>query len=201
MGQVQDKDKNKDKELGLQPVCLARASFLTQSNYVHVNGENGDLGREAFRAWLAGVYYLHRSAELAFFLLSFWFTMVPAAAAAAGERDPLLLLPCCAGPSKSTVMSSTIHLGETTSPTVTGSGEHTCAEERCMASRVNRKLDIALLPFLSLLYLFNGLDRSNVGNAETQGMYVFLRSISDGQVFPGFPARLLIARTPKGTGS
>ncbi|KAH6880502.1 major facilitator superfamily domain-containing protein [Thelonectria olida] len=34
---------------------------------------------------------------------------------------------------------------------------------------VNRKLDIALLPLLSLLYLFNGLDRGNVGNAETQG--------------------------------
>ncbi|KAI5459370.1 major facilitator superfamily domain-containing protein [Mariannaea sp. PMI_226] len=34
---------------------------------------------------------------------------------------------------------------------------------------LNRKLDIALLPFLSLLYLFNGLDRANVGNAETQG--------------------------------
>jgi hypothetical protein len=36
---------------------------------------------------------------------------------------------------------------------------------------LNRKLDIALLPFLSLLYLFNGLDRGNVGNAETQGTW------------------------------
>ncbi|OIW25359.1 MFS general substrate transporter [Coniochaeta ligniaria NRRL 30616] len=35
--------------------------------------------------------------------------------------------------------------------------------------RINRKLDLALLPFLSLLYLFNGLDRGNVGNAQTQG--------------------------------
>ncbi|KAL6408169.1 hypothetical protein AUP68_08018 [Ilyonectria robusta] len=35
---------------------------------------------------------------------------------------------------------------------------------------LNRKIDIALLPLLSLLYLFNGLDRGNVGNAETQGM-------------------------------
>lgn len=35
---------------------------------------------------------------------------------------------------------------------------------------LNRKLDVALLPLLSLLYLFNGLDRGNVGNAETQGM-------------------------------
>jgi hypothetical protein len=37
------------------------------------------------------------------------------------------------------------------------------------SKEVNRKMDIALLPFLSLLYLLNGLDRSNVGNAETQG--------------------------------
>jgi hypothetical protein len=43
------------------------------------------------------------------------------------------------------------------------------AEEKSMSRRVNRKMDTALLPFLSLLYLFNGLDRSNVGNAETQG--------------------------------
>ncbi|KAF7548275.1 hypothetical protein G7Z17_g7170 [Cylindrodendrum hubeiense] len=34
---------------------------------------------------------------------------------------------------------------------------------------LNRKIDVALLPLLSLLYLFNGLDRGNVGNAETQG--------------------------------
>lgn len=38
---------------------------------------------------------------------------------------------------------------------------------------VNRKLDLALLPLLSLLYLFNGLDRGNVGNAETQGKATF----------------------------
>ena len=36
---------------------------------------------------------------------------------------------------------------------------------------VNRKIDIALLPFMSFLYLFNGLDRGNVGNAQTQGAY------------------------------
>jgi hypothetical protein len=44
-------------------------------------------------------------------------------------------------------------------------------EEKMMSKHVNRKMDIALLPLLSLLYLFNGLDRSNVGNAETQGMF------------------------------
>jgi len=43
-------------------------------------------------------------------------------------------------------------------------------EEKILSRALNRKLDVFLLPFLSLLYLFNGLDRGNVGNAETQGM-------------------------------
>lgn len=43
-------------------------------------------------------------------------------------------------------------------------------EEKALSRAINRKLDITLLPFLSLLYLFNGLDRGNVGNAETQGI-------------------------------
>ncbi|KAJ9144212.1 Nicotinamide mononucleotide permease [Pleurostoma richardsiae] len=42
-------------------------------------------------------------------------------------------------------------------------------EERARHRRVNRRIDIALLPLLSFLYLFNGLDRGNVGNAQTQG--------------------------------
>ncbi|OLN87016.1 High-affinity nicotinic acid transporter 1 [Colletotrichum chlorophyti] len=42
-------------------------------------------------------------------------------------------------------------------------------DQTTMNRRVNRKMDIALLPLLSLLYLFNGLDRGNVGNAQTQG--------------------------------
>ena len=37
------------------------------------------------------------------------------------------------------------------------------AEEKARSRTLNRKLDIALCPFLSLLYLFNGLDRGNVG--------------------------------------
>ncbi|UPX12123.1 uncharacterized protein EKO05_0002692 [Ascochyta rabiei] len=45
--------------------------------------------------------------------------------------------------------------------------------------RVNRKIDIALLPFLSVLYLFNGLDRSNVGNAETQGFSTEVGAVTD----------------------
>jgi hypothetical protein len=46
-------------------------------------------------------------------------------------------------------------------------------EEKALSRAVNRKLDIYLLPFLSLLYLFNGLDRGNVGNAETEGQEQF----------------------------
>ncbi|KAF1916577.1 major facilitator superfamily transporter [Ampelomyces quisqualis] len=42
-------------------------------------------------------------------------------------------------------------------------------DDKAVSRRLNRKIDVALLPFLSLLYLFNGLDRSNIGNAETQG--------------------------------
>lgn len=43
------------------------------------------------------------------------------------------------------------------------------AGEKALSRSLNLKLDCFLLPFLSLLYLFNGLDRGNVGNAETQG--------------------------------
>ncbi len=43
-------------------------------------------------------------------------------------------------------------------------------EERAMSRALNVKFDIFLLPFMSLLYLFNGLDRGNVGNAQTQGV-------------------------------
>lgn len=52
------------------------------------------------------------------------------------------------------------------------------AEERKRARSVNLKLDVVLLPFLSILYLFNGLDRGNVGNAETQGISTHRRYIA-----------------------
>jgi len=39
--------------------------------------------------------------------------------------------------------------------------------QRGTERRVVRKLDYILLPFLSLLFLLNSLDRSNIGNAET----------------------------------
>jgi hypothetical protein len=42
-------------------------------------------------------------------------------------------------------------------------------EEKHLSRALNRKLDFVLLPSLSLLYLFNGLDRGNIGNATTQG--------------------------------
>lgn len=43
--------------------------------------------------------------------------------------------------------------------------------EKALSKRVSRRMDFAVLPVLSLLYLFNGLDKGNVGNAETQGKY------------------------------
>jgi hypothetical protein len=41
-------------------------------------------------------------------------------------------------------------------------------EEKLLSRSLNRKLDTFLLPVLSLLYLFNGLDRGSIGNAATQ---------------------------------
>ncbi|KAK2025017.1 major facilitator superfamily transporter [Colletotrichum zoysiae] len=51
--------------------------------------------------------------------------------------------------------------------------------EAAMNRRINRKMDIALLPLLSLLYLFNGLDRGNVGNAQTQGFTDDIGAVPD----------------------
>lgn len=41
---------------------------------------------------------------------------------------------------------------------------------RCLTSETVRKLDFILLPYLSLMYFFNSVDRSNLGNAKTNGM-------------------------------
>lgn len=41
---------------------------------------------------------------------------------------------------------------------------------RAHSNHVVRKLDFYLLPFLSLMYFFNSVDRSNLGNAKTDGM-------------------------------
>ncbi|RHZ67110.1 hypothetical protein CDV55_107553 [Aspergillus turcosus] len=48
-------------------------------------------------------------------------------------------------------------------------------EEKHFNRVLNRKLDLVLLPSLSLLYLFNGLDRGNIGNATTQGQLIAIR--------------------------
>ena len=42
-----------------------------------------------------------------------------------------------------------------------------CSIEEHLNHRTVLKLDLILLPFVSLLFLLNSLDRSNVGNAET----------------------------------
>lgn len=66
------------------------------------------------------------------------------------------------------VSSEDFH-GELNSQRSGPDGYNPVSEEKAMSRSVNRKMDICLLPFLSLLYLFNGLDRGNVGNAQTQG--------------------------------
>lgn len=43
------------------------------------------------------------------------------------------------------------------------------AEKKAQHRALNRKLDVFLVPFCALIYLFNGLDRSNLGNAQTNG--------------------------------
>lgn len=42
-------------------------------------------------------------------------------------------------------------------------------EEKALNQRVNRKFDMFLLPFLSLLYLFSGLDRGSLSNLPPIG--------------------------------
>lgn len=42
-------------------------------------------------------------------------------------------------------------------------------EEKTHSRALNRKFDFYILPFCVLIYMFNGLDRSNLGNAETDG--------------------------------
>ncbi|KIV97771.1 hypothetical protein PV10_01479 [Exophiala mesophila] len=42
-----------------------------------------------------------------------------------------------------------------------------------------RKLDMYLLPYLSLMYFFNAIDRSNLGNAKTDGMDVDMNFVGN----------------------
>lgn len=39
-----------------------------------------------------------------------------------------------------------------------------------MRRKLNRKIDIRLIPMLALLYLVSNLDRANIGNAKIEGM-------------------------------
>ena len=43
------------------------------------------------------------------------------------------------------------------------------SEEKHQSQALNRKFDIFLLPVCVMIYLLNGLDRSNLGNAQTGG--------------------------------
>ncbi|KAI9877393.1 MAG: hypothetical protein M1830_004043, partial [Pleopsidium flavum] len=49
------------------------------------------------------------------------------------------------------------------------------AEEKGHHRALNRKFDLFVLPFCVLIYLFNGLDRSNLGNAQTNGFTADLK--------------------------
>ncbi|KZF23930.1 allantoate permease [Xylona heveae TC161] len=51
-----------------------------------------------------------------------------------------------------------------------GYGEVFSAIDPVVQKRVVWKLDTRLLPLLSLMYLFNSVDRSNLGNAKTDGL-------------------------------
>lgn len=53
------------------------------------------------------------------------------------------------------------------------------AEERAHHRALNRKFDFLVLPFCVLVYLFNGLDRSNIGNAATNGFTTDLHMPAD----------------------
>lgn len=65
--------------------------------------------------------------------------------------------------------SSILHIDPDVRENIPSGHVPTTSEEKALNRAVNRKMDIWMLPFLSSLYLMNGLDRGNVGNAETQG--------------------------------
>ncbi|KAI9726856.1 MAG: hypothetical protein M1834_001482 [Cirrosporium novae-zelandiae] len=50
------------------------------------------------------------------------------------------------------------------------SGEVICDMDESIDRSYLRKLDLYLLPYLSIMYFFNSVDRSNLGNAKTDGM-------------------------------
>jgi hypothetical protein len=62
----------------------------------------------------------------------------------------------------------TVELYETISTTSDSEPEHLFDEKA--TSRLVRKIDLRLLPFLALLYLLSFLDRTNIGNARLAGL-------------------------------
>jgi hypothetical protein len=48
-------------------------------------------------------------------------------------------------------------------------------EKKIFEKKLVWKLDLRLIPWLSLLYLLSFLDRTNIGNAKIQGVYLLLQ--------------------------
>ncbi|KAI8932479.1 hypothetical protein NX059_010664 [Plenodomus lindquistii] len=92
-------------------------------------------------------------------------TVSPVSSESLGSREPIMDTSCA---------SDRMEIASVRPYNATHIQEHLDTAER-----VNRKMDVALLPFLSLLYLFNGLDRSNIGNAETQGFSADIKATPD----------------------
>ncbi|KAJ6274785.1 major facilitator superfamily domain-containing protein [Bipolaris maydis] len=92
------------------------------------------------------------------------------------EGEPLIPCGTRTRNFKSAAVAATNLVESSTMPT---GHQPACVPGEPTSKHVNRKIDIALLPFLSLLYLLNGLDRSNVGNAETQGFTTDIGTTSD----------------------
>jgi hypothetical protein len=49
-------------------------------------------------------------------------------------------------------------------------GSYSPAFDKVLERKLVRKLDLVLLPWLAMMYFFNSVDRSNLGNAKTDGM-------------------------------
>ncbi|CAI6335791.1 unnamed protein product [Periconia digitata] len=59
------------------------------------------------------------------------------------------------------------HLREELRTSKQGGYIPTTSEEKKRSRALNRKFDLYILPFCIIIYMFNGLDRSNLGNAQT----------------------------------
>ncbi|KAF6810606.1 MFS transporter [Colletotrichum musicola] len=59
-------------------------------------------------------------------------------------------------------------------------GDEVHVVDKAAERRLTRKLDFRLMPVLAIMYLFNALDKGNIGNAETAGLSTDL-NFKDGQ--------------------